>query len=254
MINHIGREYFLRYIQNLFLTVWQEVLQMEYEKLLHWFTDTEMGIYTSSLERHFFEHISSSTFSGKSVQFGMEEWLMPSEKCICVGRDIHMHSMAWPWERGSLDLIVMPHTLDNSLSTPYILTEAFRALSPEGQLVLTGFNPYSLWRFRNWFNGKYLPEAHYCHALSDLKNQLSKAGFQIEQGRFMVYLPPVQTKNAIKLFHFMENAGNRWWPHAAAVYGLVARKRIANIRISGEWTTTEENDMEIVLGTAKVEP
>ncbi|SUA35974.1 putative methyltransferase [Neisseria zoodegmatis] len=224
---------------------------MEYEKLSRWFTDTDMGIYTSTLERHFFEQSSADFFVSKSVQFGMEEWLRPSEKCICIGKDIYMDTAVWAWEQSTLDLLLMPHTLETNTSTEQILSQAFQTLKPEGRIILTGFNPYSLWRLRNWFNGKYLPEARYCHPLPDLKKQLEAIGFQIDLGKFMVYLPPFKTNDAMKLFQFMEAAGNRWWPHAASVYGLVLKKRVAGMRLTEEWSEAVENNIEVVLGSAK---
>ena len=230
---------------------------MAYEKLTGWFAGTDMGDHVSEKERDFFSRAVSS-FSGISVQFGMENWLRPSENCIYLGRDIHMDISAWAWQQASLDILIMPHTLETALwahniPAERILAEAFFALKPEGRMIVTGFNPQSLWGLNRWFNGQGLPARECCLTLPNMKKKLTDAGFQIEQGQFMVYLPPVRSRKAIKLFTFMEQAGNRWWPHAAAVYGLVVRKRVAGVHISKEWVEKDDYGMGVVFGTARLD-
>ena len=52
---------------------------------------------------------------------------------------------ALPFAESSLDLIVMPHTLELCADPHAALREAVRVLVPEGRLLLFGLNPYSLW-------------------------------------------------------------------------------------------------------------
>lgn len=101
--------------------------------------------------------------------------------------------------------------------------------------MLTGFNPYSLWGFSRWFDGERLPEKRFCLPLPELKRQLADVGFDIEFGKFMVYLPPVSSIGQIRFWRFMEKAGDRWWPQCAAVYGLVLVKRAAGVTPLPEW-------------------
>jgi SAM-dependent methyltransferase len=53
---------------------------------------------------------------------------------------------AWPFERESLDLVVMPHVLEFSSSPHSILREVDRCLIPEGHVLIFGFNPWSHWQ------------------------------------------------------------------------------------------------------------
>lgn len=55
------------------------------------------------------------------------------------------HSVALPFADASLDLVVMPHTLELSLDPHATLREVERVLVPEGRVVITGLNPTSLW-------------------------------------------------------------------------------------------------------------
>ncbi len=53
-----------------------------------------------------------------------------------------------PFEAQSVDLIVMPHTLEFTSDPHRLLREAERVLMPEGQLIILGFNSLSLWGAR----------------------------------------------------------------------------------------------------------
>ena len=55
---------------------------------------------------------------------------------------------ALPFPAASLDLVVLPHTLELSADPHQVLREVERVLVPEGRVVLSGFNPASLWGLR----------------------------------------------------------------------------------------------------------
>ena len=53
-----------------------------------------------------------------------------------------------PFEAQSVDLLVMPHTLEFTSDPHRLLREAERVLMPEGRLIILGFNSLSLWGAR----------------------------------------------------------------------------------------------------------
>jgi SAM-dependent methyltransferase len=62
--------------------------------------------------------------------------------------DIIARPSALPVARDSVDAVLLPHTLEFA-SDPYaIVREVDRVLSAEGQLVVLGFQPFSLWGVR----------------------------------------------------------------------------------------------------------
>jgi hypothetical protein len=64
------------------------------------------------------------------------------------GADIIARPSALPIGRDSVDAVLLPHTLEFA-SDPYaIVREVDRVLSGEGQLVILGFQPFSLWGMR----------------------------------------------------------------------------------------------------------
>ena len=55
---------------------------------------------------------------------------------------------ALPFPANSLDLVVLPHTLELHADPQPTLREVERVLVPEGRVVISGFNPASLWGLR----------------------------------------------------------------------------------------------------------
>jgi len=68
-----------------------------------------------------------------------------------------------PFASQSIDLLVLPHALEFADDPHHVLREVERVLMPEGQLVISGFNPISLWGLRQAvgrsFGSPFLPEA-----------------------------------------------------------------------------------------------
>ena len=52
---------------------------------------------------------------------------------------------ALPIKSESVDVVVLSHTLEHASHPHEVLREAHRILIPEGYVVITGFNPTSLW-------------------------------------------------------------------------------------------------------------
>ena len=73
----------------------------------------------------------------------------PGESHAPAGRSaVWCDLLDLPFEAQSVDLIVMPHTLEFTSDPHRLLREAERVLMPEGQLIILGFNSLSLWGAR----------------------------------------------------------------------------------------------------------
>src|SRR5574343_89672 len=55
---------------------------------------------------------------------------------------------ALPFESNSLDLVVLPHSLELAPDPHQTVREVERVLRPEGRLIILGLNPASLWGLR----------------------------------------------------------------------------------------------------------
>jgi len=136
-----------------------------------------------------------------------------------------------PFETRSVDIMLLPHTLEFADDPHQVLREVSRVLVPEGHLVVIGFNPLSFWglwrlilkrRGQVPWNGRFLQ-------LSRIKDWLKLLDFEITHGSMHFYRPPLVSVKAQERLRFLDKAGNRWWPLAGASYLLVAKKRVAGM-------------------------
>src|SRR5262245_17286599 len=149
---------------------------------------------------------------------------------------------ALPFATQSLDLVVLPHTLELAHDAHHTLREVERVLVPEGRLVVMGFNPTSLWGLRRRFGrlgtslgvgSNFLPEANAMIGYWRLRDWLKLLSFEIEAGRFGCYRPALSSQKWLDRLAWMDKTGDRWWPVLGAVYMLVAVKRVRGMRLIG---------------------
>ena len=147
---------------------------------------------------------------------------------------------ALPFAANSLDLLVLPHTLELSGDPHATLREAERVLVPEGRVVISCLNPASLWALRQrrgrfyqrlGRNDLFLPEAGEFIGYWRLRDWLRLLGFEVESARFGCYRPALKTEQWLARFDWMDSAGQRWWPIFGAVYFVVAVKRVRGMRL-----------------------
>ena len=136
------------------------------------------------------------------------------------------HPAALPFPENSLDLVLLPHTLELSQDPHGTLREVERVLVPEGKLVISGLNPASLWGFRqrraHWWRrlglGElYLPEDGEFIGYWRLRDWLRLLSFEVESARFGCWRPALRSE--------------RWWPIFGSAYFLVAVKRVRGMRL-----------------------
>ncbi len=154
---------------------------------------------------------------------------------------------ALPFPAASLDLVVLPHTLELSADPHHVLREVERVLVPEGRVLISGLNPASLWGLRQG-RGRlgarlglpslsspplYLPEAGDFIGPWRLRDWLQLLGFEVESDRYGCYRPAVKTDKWLERMAWMDRAGARWWPIFGAVYFVVAVKRVPGMRLLG---------------------
>ena len=144
---------------------------------------------------------------------------------------------ALPFPACSLDLLVLPHSLELSADPHATLREAQRVLVPEGKIVICGLNPMSLWGWRQWrakrlrLGGDFLPEQGEFIGYWRLRDWLRLLGFEVETAQFGCYRPALQSAQWLQRWAWMDRAGPRWWPIMGAAYFVVAVKRVRGMRL-----------------------
>jgi SAM-dependent methyltransferase len=134
----------------------------------------------------------------------------------------------------------LPHSLELSPDPHATLREAERVLMPEGKLIICGFNPLSLWGFKQKrshlykrlnFGELYLPEAGEMITYRRLRDWLRLLNFDVEPGHFGCYRPAVRSAGMLQRFTWLDKLGGRYWPIFGAVYFVVAVKRVRGMRM-----------------------
>lgn len=135
-----------------------------------------------------------------------------------------------PIAADSVDAVVLPHTLDLATDPPQVLREVERVLIPEGRLVLTGFNPWSLWGLRRQLGRRATPPWN-CHFIGypRLHDWLSLLGFAVERTEVVMFRPPIAHPRLLDRLEFLDRQGPRLWPMLAGVYVVQAIKRVSTL-------------------------
>ena len=209
------------------------------QSLGDWFA-TPQGAYVLSKEQAYFDLTVSDIFGFNAAQLGLPEhdFLRTSRMPLRFNNaDVLLLQTELPFDCDSLDLVLMPHVLEFAESPHQILREVERVLMPEGNLIISGFNPLSLWGLnRTRANKQSYPWRGQFIALARLKDWLALLGFEVVGGRFSGYAPPFQQAKWLDRFAFMESAGDRWWAKSGGVYFLHAIKRRPGMRlIKPQW-------------------
>jgi SAM-dependent methyltransferase len=252
--------------------------------LHHWF-DSPPGRYLLAWEQERFDEAVADIFGYHGLQIGIpmldglranripHQWLALGEEGIALlpgaraaspqpttgaagGSDplrllaLLADPVALPFADNSLDLILLPHTLEQSVDPHAALREVERVLVPEGRVVISGLNPVSLWALRQHRARLYqrlgrgrlfLPDAGEFIGYRRLRDWLRLLSFEVESARFGCYRPAARSSHWLERFAWMDRLGEQWWPILGAAYFLVAVKRVHGMRLlEPAWRTAPQ--------------
>jgi SAM-dependent methyltransferase len=150
-----------------------------------------------------------------------------------------------PFSDSCLDLVTLPHTLENSPDAHATLREVSRVLIPEGKVMIMGLNPSSLWSLQN-------PKLMLHSAIAEpqkaqqplqprqwiaywrLRDWLRLLDFEVESAKLWGYGPALTSALWLERLQGLDQLGARWWPILGGVYFLVATKRVRGARLIGK--------------------
>jgi SAM-dependent methyltransferase len=236
---------------------------------------TPAGIYVRAWEQACLDELTADIFGFNAVQIGLPQidalaanrmpnkWqaatrlssleqlhAAPAGKQIAVALDF----ADLPFASQSLDLVVLPHVLEFAAEPHQVLREVERVLIPEGQVIICGFNPASLWGVRQGVGkltrSHYLPVAGEFISMPRMKDWLKLLNLGATRSHFGCYAPPCRSAPWIERFSFMEKAGQRWWPYLGAVYMVHAIKRVKGMTMIGPaWSKKSAAASQVVPAT-----
>ena len=223
----------------------EQPLILELEEWL----DTPQGRYVAAWEEAQFSGMVANAFGYHAIQIGLPHWdllqanRIPFKTCAAIehvtaaGRTLVVAQPEHlPFDTQSIDLLILPHGLECATNPHQVLREIERVLVPEGRVVISGFNPWSLWGLHERLPAldPLVPvPAPLQVSLPRLKDWFKLLSFEMDRGRFGCYAPPAVSEAWLARWAFMEKAGDRWWPICGAVYIVSAVKRVVRPTLVG---------------------
>ena len=213
--------------------------------LSEWFAGPQGG-YVLAQEQERIDAVVADVFGYNALQVGLPTHdLLRANRIThrfacdaAPGAAVQANPLELPFATSSLDLVVLPHVLEFSRHPHHILREIERVLVPEGSVVITGFNPFSLFGLRRLCSrgrGAAPWRGHYFSVLR-LRDWLTLLGFEIEATAFGCHAPPAQSPKWQARWQFMERAGRRWWPVCGGFFVIHGVKRVQGMRlIAPKW-------------------
>jgi SAM-dependent methyltransferase len=201
---------------------------------------SEQGRYIMNWEQACCDATVADIFGYNALQIGLPQYDLLQANRIPfrqkAGTEGHIDTLceptALPFSSKSIDLVVLPHILEFSPDPHQILREVERILIPEGQLIITGFNPYSTWGIKQKFNrsGEFPWAGNYL-SIPRLSDWLQLLGFELDRGTLGCYAPPVTQRSWLQRWQHIESTSERWLNFSGAVYVLHAIKRTHGMRL-----------------------
>lgn len=207
------------------------------QQLQEWYT-TPAGqiLYKDLLIK--LEKLLPSLFGYHALQIGglaEDIDLISSSK---IGQKIYMtldvekgnvaaNPLALPFPQNTLDLIVLPHTLDISPKPHQVLREIHRVLISEGHLIIIGFNPFSMMGLSKllFLRSQRAPWAAHFYTPRRLKDWLSLLGFKVMATEYVGLQPPIQNLRFQQRMRILSKAEKIGLGRLGGLQIYVAKKR-----------------------------
>lgn len=141
----------------------------------------------------------------------------PSGKDIGLYADLHL----LPIQDSSIDLCILAHELDFSSDPHQLLREIDRVLTLDGTLIISGYNPISLFGLRSLFTPKH-PQSPRLFLPNRVLDWLHLLGFEIQQKQHFDFL---SCNLNTKFSNCIESIGERFLPFFCSTYFIVAKKQ-----------------------------
>ena len=222
------------------LTRSQDQTVEQHNELADWF-QTTLGTEVISEARKWVSRLVPTGYYRTGFQVGpcRDDFLQNAEHA-CFGlapqdpfhdeagrRQVECLAEQLPFGARSIDLLVLPFTLEFSADPHTVLREANGVLAPEGCLVVCGFNRWGLWGLRRTvsFRPRRDPWAGNFLSLNQIQDWTRLLGLDLVAARSMFYRPPIRSVALLNRISFLEAAGDRWWPMLSGAFVLVVKKR-----------------------------
>jgi SAM-dependent methyltransferase len=222
---------------------------------------TPLGLTVLELERRVLQEALADVFGFEMLQIGHwgdaarlgesartqhRWWVAPDAQ----GRDaIRANYDALPVATGSIEAVLLPHTLEHAPNPHELLREVDRVLMGEGHVVICGFNPLGPWGLRHLVSRRHFPPP-VGRLLSErrIRDWLRLLGFEVVVTQRYLFAPPWARRLPGDGRTWLERRGPELLPPLAGAYLVKARKRVRSLTpIRPVWHRTPA----VVVGLAE---
>jgi SAM-dependent methyltransferase len=128
----------------------------------------------------------------------------------------------------SVDVCLLSHVLEFSVDPHHVIREANRVLIPNGYLVITGFNPFSLAGLNKLipFRRKQTPWQGRFFSPIRIKDWLHLMGFEILADQRCLHSSLATNKHSGWLAKTWQKLASNYVPSFGSIYIVVAKKRV----------------------------
>lgn len=145
----------------------------------------------------------------------------------CEKASLQSLSRELPFKENSVDAFLLAHELDFAQDPHQILREVDRTITPNGHVVIVGFNPFSL---AGLF--KYLPVnrknvLHHARffSCSRIRDWLHLLGFEVTELQHHLF-SPLFFERRLKPDSKWHKLGVQYLPYCSSMYVIIAKKRV----------------------------
>jgi SAM-dependent methyltransferase len=205
-----------------------------------WF-HTPPGSMLLALEKQQLQRMLAHQFGDVLVQLGgpmdglftnpspiVHRITIGQESCPIKGIPyVKSHFDELPLRPDSVDIIVCMHVLEFADEPELILEQIYQALVPQGQVLIIGFNPTSLWGLSRFFHAsKDFPWSGKFHSQTRIQSMLQKVGYHVSAKKTLCFRPPLRSRKLWSSLLVLEPLGQFFAPDLGGVYFLSARKKV----------------------------
>ena len=128
----------------------------------------------------------------------------------------------------SVDVCLLSHALEFSLDPHHVIREANRVIIPNGYLIVTGFNPFSLAGLNRWipYRKKKTPWNEHFFTPMRVKDWLHLMGYEIIADERILHSSLVGKIKQHGMANYWRKFAGNYLTSLGAVYVIIAKKRV----------------------------
>ncbi len=168
---------------------------------------------------------------------------LPATPAEAVTASLLCDAHALPFGPDTLDLVLLPHTLELSADPHAVLREVARVMVPEGRVLISGINPASLWGMHTWARRipglqklPPMPDDHNLIGYGRLRDWLKLLGLELQSASFGCFRPAMRSDSWLSRWEWMDRVGPTAWPVLGGVYFVEAVKKVPSVhKLAAPW-------------------